>query len=111
MSLELTISKDELEKALAEIKEAEDAGFMYCTPVFRIFEAGYIGKTKAKWEGMLTKAHPTNGSFNWGRSTLYKQYDFRDGKTQPKNEITVKNIDEDDPNHPDHEAQKGIPQR
>lgn len=79
------ISGDQLRKALADIEAAEKNGFMHCLAVFDITQAGQmIDDCRAEYSGLIEKAHPTNGNFNWGRfQGVTKRNRFIDGKLVP----------------------------
>lgn len=83
--MELCISAEELRKALAQIEEAEKNGFMHCLGVFKITQAGYmLDQCRATYSDLLERAHPQDGSLNWGRfQSVSKRHRFEDGKLVP----------------------------
>lgn len=83
--MEISITKIELLKALAEIEAAEKNGFYFCEGVFSIREMnGSIGV--AYYSDLWEKAHPTNGSLNWGRfQDVHKRKKFDGEKLVPLN--------------------------
>ncbi len=80
--MEFIIKKEQLERALKEIEQAEKNGFYYCEPVFKLVSAGYIlTDCKAVYSDIIEKAHPTNSKLNWGRfQEVTKSYEFVDGE-------------------------------
>ncbi len=70
----------ELRKALKEIERAEANGFNYCEAVFE--PSGLDGIfVKLSYSDLIEKAHPTDGSLNWGRcQNITKRFKFKDGK-------------------------------
>lgn len=82
--MEISLDKKELEKALADIREAEESGFMFCRGVFRVVGMdGSIGN--AVYSDLWEKAHPTDGHLNWGRfQSVHKRNRFVNGRLEPK---------------------------
>lgn len=80
--MEFVINGEQLRKALLDIENAEKNGFMYCEAVFKIAQAGRsISDNKAEYSDLFEKAHPTDGSLNWGRlQGVTKRNKFIDGK-------------------------------
>ena len=79
----IQINAENLRKALKDIEAAEKNGFMYCEAVF---DANYRNDTwiEATYSDMWEKAHPTDGSLNWGRNQdVTKRNTFKDGKLIP----------------------------
>lgn len=69
------ISQTEIDKAVADIDEAERRGFMHCMAVFN---------RANEYDGLWERAHPWDESLNWGRGQeLTKRSFFRDGKVVP----------------------------
>lgn len=57
----------QLRKALAEIEEAEDHGFMHCLAVFHLVTAGdHIDECLMEYDELIVKAHPTDDRLDWG---------------------------------------------
>ena len=66
--MEFVIKAKELRRALKDIEDAEKNGFMYCEAVFTLVSAGrMLDSNKAEYSDMIEKAHPTDGSLDWGR--------------------------------------------
>ncbi len=80
--MDFCIEADELRKALKDIEEAENNGFMYCLSVFKFTEIGVsLDQNRAGYSDMIEKAHPTDGNFNWGRFQVVTKYNkFINGK-------------------------------
>jgi hypothetical protein len=67
--MELTINEEELREALAKIELSKKNGFTHSVAIFGITEAGRnINETKAEYESVILKAHPTDLGLNWGRT-------------------------------------------
>ena len=83
--MEFCIDATQLRRALADIENAEKNGFNHCLAVFRIISAGYmIDDTRANYSDLLERAHPTDGSLNWGRfQGITRDNQFVDGKLVP----------------------------
>lgn len=83
--MEFCIAASELRKALAEIERAEKNGFFHCLGVFRFSQAGQmIDQNRAVYSDLLEKAHPKDGSLDWGRfQGVTKRNKFVDGKLIP----------------------------
>lgn len=76
-----SIDKKELQKALNEIKLAEFNGFKFCIPTFKMSILGTdITTTKMIFNGLVVKAHSTNGKYNYGRSNIYQYMKFIAGE-------------------------------
>lgn len=66
--MEFCIDAEQLRKAIDEIEKAEINGFLHCLAVFRLTSAGFmISDNRASYSDLLERAHPTDGSLNWGR--------------------------------------------
>ena len=90
--MKIQITGDELRKALKDIEEAEKHGFMFCEAVFNSTQRNEYW-TVATYSDMWEKAHPTDGSLDWGRGqNVTKRSYFKDGKVIPT-EKTQKEID------------------
>ena len=76
----------ELREALKEIEEAERNGFMFCQAVFNLKRYGQsISECVIEYTGLIEKAHPTDGNFNWGVGQgVTKRYIFSNGALIPK---------------------------
>ena len=75
----------ELRKALKDIEKAEANGFMHCQAVFHLKTYGQsIDKCVIEYDDLYEKAHPTNGSLNWGRGQrVTERNTFEKGKLKP----------------------------
>ncbi len=75
----------QLRKALKDIEKAEANGFMYCQAVFHLKSYGAsIDKCIIEYDDICEKAHPTNGSLEWGRGQRVTERNrFEDGKLIP----------------------------
>ena len=73
---------DQLRKALKDIEKAEANGFMYCQAVFHLKSYGAnIDECVIEYDNLCEKAHPTNGSLDWGRGQrVTERNKFVDGK-------------------------------
>lgn len=80
------IDAEQLRAALAEIEEAERAGFMYCQAVFKLISAGpSLSDCRAAYSDLIEKAHPTDGNLDWGRFQRVSHWNrFENGKLVPK---------------------------
>lgn len=66
--MELCINAQQLRAALAEIEAAENNGFMHCLAVFKMASAGpMLSDCTANYSDLCERAHPTDGSKDWGR--------------------------------------------
>lgn len=66
--IQFCIDAEQLRKALKDIEAAEANGFMYCLGVFDLTSLGAVlSDTRATYSDMSEKAHPTDGSLDWGR--------------------------------------------
>ena len=76
---------EQLRKALKDIEKAEANGFMYCQAVFHLKSYGAsIDKCIIEYDDICEKAHPTNGSLDWGRGQRVTEKNrFEDGKLIP----------------------------
>lgn len=85
MSVMFCIDAAQLRKALAEIEAAEKNGFMHCLAVFNLTQASpMLDQCRAEYSDLCEKAHPTNGSLNWGRfQNVTRRHRFVDGKLVP----------------------------
>lgn len=83
--MDFCINSEELRKALKEIESAEKNGFKFCLAVFRMTNVGFcIENCQASYSDMIEKAHPTDGSLNWGRFQIVsKRNKFVKGKLVP----------------------------
>jgi len=81
----MTTNAEQLRNALKEIEKAEANGFMYCEAVFHLKEYGSnISDCKIEFDDICEKAHPTNGSLDWGRGQRVSQRNkFVNGKLEP----------------------------
>ena len=84
--MEMVISAAELRKALYDIEAAEKNGFMFCLAVLKLDSAGpSISDCRVRYSDMIEKAHPTDGSLDWGRfQGVTQRYMFRKGKIVPQ---------------------------
>lgn len=80
------INAEQLRKALADIEAAEKNGFMYCLACFDGRPENGTW-TEATYMDMSEKAHPSDGTLNWGRGQdVTKRNVFKDGKLTPTKE-------------------------
>lgn len=82
------VSREELEKALAELKIADDNGF---TESQAVFQLARVDKTKpwsrvvhlddSEFTGeVILRSHPTDPSKNWGRVSNASAYKLENGE-------------------------------
>jgi len=79
----LSISPDQLRKALKDIEIAESNGFNCCSAVFQITTTGaMLENIQADYVDIFERAYSNNGHLNnWGRDNyLSKKYKVEDGK-------------------------------
>ena len=73
----------ELKKALKDIELAEKHGFMFCEAVFDLKQEDTSWEV-GTYSDLIEKAHPTDGSLNWGRGqSVSKRNYFKNGKVIP----------------------------
>lgn len=77
--MNICITEEQLKIALKELKLARKNGFNYSLAVFDSDELDGRYWLKLGFEDLLMKAHPTDGRYNWGRSSLYKYMKFING--------------------------------
>lgn len=84
--IELTITGDELRRALSAVEAAEKQGFMHCLAVVHLISAGQgIHECSLSFSDIIERAHPTDGSKDWGRfQGISLKYKFKDGKLVPR---------------------------
>lgn len=81
--MEICITGEQLRKALKQIEQAEQQGFMHCLSIFAITQAGrYVSDCLAEHEGLILRAHPTDGEKDWGRiaNQFLGDYRYIDGR-------------------------------
>lgn len=90
--MEFCIDAVELRKALAEIEAAEANGFRHCLAVLRLASAGHhLSDCCATYSDLIERAHPTDGSLNWGRfQGVARRHRFKNGKLVPIKESRVR---------------------
>lgn len=78
----VTITPEELRKALAEVEIAESNGFSYSSVVLKLDAYGNnIGDCRMKYVDLCLKAHPTDRHFDYGRScNAHRTTKFENGK-------------------------------
>jgi len=83
--MEVVITAGELRKALSVIEAAEKNGFMFCLAVLKLTSAGEsISQCRVRFSDIIEKAHPTDGSLDWGRfQEVSQRFKFRNGKVVP----------------------------
>lgn len=83
--MDFCIDAKELRKALADIEAAEKNGFMHCLAVFRMTAvSNMLDGCRAGYSDIIEKAHPTDGSYNWGRfQGVSRNNKFRSGRLVP----------------------------
>jgi len=81
----MTTNAEQLRKALKEIEKAEANGFLHCEAVFNLVKYGNsISDCKIEFIDISEKAHPTDGSLNWGRGqNVSKNHKFINAKLKP----------------------------
>lgn len=67
---QFVVEEAEVAKAREELAKAEENGFLYCQPVF----------VHGEFDSLWVKAHPDNGSKDWGRTDLYRRCIYRNGE-------------------------------
>jgi hypothetical protein len=90
MAIEFCISGEQLRAALKEIEAAENNGFKHCLAVFKFAQAGsMLSDCTAEYSDLLERAHPTNGSLDWGRfQGVTRAHKFVGGKLVPIKETS-----------------------
>lgn len=76
MSINFTITREELEKALRLLDHADAGGFVHSVAVLELTQAGScIGDCRASSDGsVLLKGHPTDANQDWGRCREPQNY-------------------------------------
>lgn len=75
------ISKEELEKALADLNVAIKNGFKDSLAVVQLYTGGEcVSDFKAKAAGVILKADPVDPSKNWGHTTFPSWQKYENGK-------------------------------
>ena len=78
--MEVCITKAELEKALQELNKAIENGFVDSIAILQLYQGGTsVSDCMVQANGVILKAHPSDGSKNWGR-TNPEWYKYIDGK-------------------------------
>ena len=92
--IELTITGDELRRALSAVEAAEKQGFMHCLAVVHLISAGQgIHECSLSFSDIIERAHPTDGWKDWGRfQGISLKYKFKDGKLVPRRKVSVKKV-------------------
>lgn len=82
--MEFCINAEQLRAALKDIEAAEKNGFMHCLAVLKVKSAGdMLCQCCVEYSDLLERAHPTDGSLNWGRFqrvTVRNRYDAKTKK-------------------------------
>jgi len=88
--IEMIISATELRKALSAIEEAEKNGFMFCLSVVKLVSAGpRLDQCLVQYNGLIEKAHPTDGKFDWGRGqAVTRNFKFKNEKLVPQKRVS-----------------------
>jgi hypothetical protein len=83
--MDFCIDAAQLRAALADIEGAEANGFHHCLAVFTLMSAGpRLDRCRADYSDLLERAHPTDGSLDWGRfQQVSARFRFEDGKLLP----------------------------
>ena len=83
--MEICIDAKQLRLALADIEQAEKNGFDYCLAVLKITSVGHmLDDNRLEYCDMIEKAHPADGSLNWGRfQGVAKKNRFENGRIVP----------------------------
>lgn len=67
--IEFCVPKDELEKALAALKQAEANGFLHCMPVFRMLPGGRgLDEWVAAYDDLVVRTAPDDLNADYGRA-------------------------------------------
>jgi len=79
--MEFCITREQLEKALADLKVCEANGFAASDAVFYISSAGKgVTDCWAEYVDPVLKAHPTDPKQNWGRGACWQDYRLINGQ-------------------------------
>lgn len=80
--MEMCIKAEELRKALKDIEDAEENGFMHCLAVFRLASTGgMLSDNLLEYSDLWAKAHSIDGNLDWGRySGVTRRYRFKNGE-------------------------------
>ena len=83
--MEICIDAKQLRSALADIEKAEKNGFDHCLAVLKITSVGHmLDDNRLEYLDMIEKAHPTDGSLDWGRfQGVTKRNRFENGRVVP----------------------------
>jgi hypothetical protein len=83
--MDFCIDGVQLRKALEDISAAEANGFQHCLCVFSLVSAGRrIDSNRAEYSDLIEKAHPTDGTLDWGRfQGVTRRNKFKNGKLVP----------------------------
>jgi len=103
MGIEVCADAKTLRSALAQIEEAENAGFMHCLAVLQITHAGQMVSdcivAHTPRSGLIVRGHPTDANQNWGRYPhIIEDYVYKDGKIEEINQVTQREIDNENDN-------------
>ncbi len=83
--MDFCITAEQLRAALKDIEAAEANGFHHCLAVFRLPAAGpMLDQNRAEYSDLIEKAHPTDGSLDWGRGQdVTRRHRFEGGRLVP----------------------------
>jgi hypothetical protein len=82
----IIVSSEEIEKAKKELQLAIDRGFIASEAVFKYFMVENSSSLRVCFDGIICKAHPTDGNLNWGRNGVHQWNYFENGELHPLDE-------------------------
>jgi hypothetical protein len=79
--IRVCVTKKELEKSLAALKEATTKGFKHSVVVFNLKQCGYmLDENLLEFDGLVLKTYPNLAKGNYGYSKPPLNYVFANGK-------------------------------
>jgi hypothetical protein len=81
------VDKADLQTALSELRNAEERGFAWCRPVFRLYpdtsNSENLVDRVLRYSDLWERADPIDGRFDWGRyQKITENWYFHSGKLQ-----------------------------